>query len=58
MTIEEIIAFNDQFTFNAKDMIDFATWWQEVIRITNSFAPGPTSPDLMDWIKITYKIKL
>ena len=49
MTMEEILEFNNQFEFNAKNMIDFATWWHQNPVI---MSPGPTSPDLKDWIDI------
>ena len=49
MTMEEILEFNDKFTFDAKDMIEFSTWWQGA---GPHFGPGPTSPDLKDWIEI------
>lgn len=53
--MKDILEFNDQFLFSAKDMIDFATWWQGV-SFRHSLQPGPTSPDLKDWIEI-YKLQ-
>ena len=47
--MEEVLKHNDQYRFGPKEMIGFATWWQQ---LGYHFGPGPTSPDLKDWIEI------
>jgi hypothetical protein len=47
--MKEILKFIDQYKFGPKEMIGFATWWWQT---GPHIGPGPTSPDLKDWIEI------
>ena len=47
--MEEVLKFVGSYKYGAREMIGFATWWQQQ---GYHFGPGPTSPDLKDWIEI------